>query len=254
MRKETTQTVFLYQDKMPFVNGAIKVFLDEYRVPTDTLDITTTLKNPLQVMPQLLISDAKVLLENPSERAFLYDCCIEQGTHFLIVDDKELVNQLMEITSPAVVAEKFVRPINAKEVAQKVVEILENIRNRSLRKTILVVDDSPTFLRTASEWLEEEYNVCVCPSAFAAIKLINVKKPDMILLDYEMPVCSGAQFLEMMNVELGDEHPPVMFLTSKNDKETVQELLALKPQGYMLKTQAKESILTNIRMYFEKEM
>ena len=58
----------------------------------------------------------------------------------------------------------------------------------------------------------------------------------------------------MMNVELGNDHPPVMFLTSKNDKETVKELLALRPQGYMLKTQAKESILSNIRMYFEKEI
>lgn len=254
MKQKMPQTVFLFKDKMPFVNGAIKVFLDEYHIPTDTLDITTCLKNPVRVMPQLIISDAKILLENPSERAFLYDSCIEQGTHFIIVDDKELVNQLMEITSPAVVAEKFVRPINSKEVAQSVMDILESIRKRSIRKTILIVDDSPTFLRTASEWLEEDYNVCVCPSAFAAIKLINVKRPDMILLDYEMPVCSGAQFLEMMNVELGNDHPPVMFLTSKNDKETVKELLALRPQGYMLKTQAKESILSNIRMYFEKEI
>jgi len=190
---------------------------------------------------------------SPKERAFLYDGCIEQGSHFLIVDEKDMVDKLMEITSPAIVAGTFYRPINAKEVAGKVMEILDTIRDRGLRKTIMVVDDSPTFLRTISEWLEEDYNVCVCPSAFTAIKLITVKNPDMILLDYEMPICSGAQFLEMLNSEHGTDHPPVMFLTSKNDKETVQELLALKPQGYMLKTQARESILSTIRMYFDKE-
>ncbi len=215
----------------------MKVFLDEHRILTDILEISACMKKKVEVMPQLIITDAETLLENPKERAFLYDSCIEQGAHFLIVDEKDLVDKLMEITSPAIVAETIYRPINAKEVTVKVMKILDTIRDRGLRKTIMVVDDWPTFLRTISEWLEEDYNVCVCPSAFIAIKLINVKNTDMILLDYEMPICSDCQLLEMLNSKYGTEHPSVMFLTSKNDKETVQEPLRLKPQGYMLKTQ-----------------
>lgn len=231
MMEQDVQVIFLFINNMSFVNGAMKVFLDEHRILTDILEISACMKKTVEVIPQLIITDAETLLENPKERAFLYDSCIEQGAHFLILDEKDLVDKLMEITSPAIVAEAFYRPINAKEVAVKVMEILDTIRDRGLRKTIMVVEDWPTFLRTISEWLEEDYNVCVCPSAFIATKLINVKYTDMILLDYEMPICSGGQLLEMLNSNYGTEHPPVMFLTSKNDKETVQELLRLKPQG-----------------------
>ncbi|MCR5666541.1 MAG: response regulator [Eubacterium sp.] len=253
MEQNEVQVLFVVHHNISFVNGALKVFLEEYEITTDLLEVSKCISNHPKIMPPLVIAEAELLLEFVQERAFLYDYCIEQGSHLLLVGEADNINTLMEVTSPTLVAEKFERPVNAKDVAEKVLELLEKIKNHGLRKQILVVDDSPAFLRTVTEWLEEEYNVSVCPSAFTAIKLISMKEPDLILLDYEMPVCSGAQFLEMLNSESEKERPPVIFLTSKNDQETVRELLALKPQGYLLKTQPKESILVSIRNFFEKE-
>ncbi|SDB06927.1 response regulator [Eubacterium oxidoreducens] len=253
MEQNEIQVLFVIHHNISFVNGALKVFLEEYNIKTDVLEISKCISNHPKVMPPLVIAEAEMLLEFVQERGFLYDYCIEQGSHIILVDEAENIESLMEVTSPALVAEKFQRPVNAKDVAEKVEELLERIKNHGLRRQVLVVDDSPAFLRTITEWLEDDYNVSVCPSAFAAIKLISIKRPDLILLDYEMPVCSGAQFLEMLNSEEQKERPPVIFLTSKNDQQTVQELLQLKPQGYILKTQPRDSILVSIRNFFEKE-
>ena len=73
--------------------------------------------------------------------------------------------------------------------------------------------------------------------------MIEVTKPDLILLDYEMPVCSGAQFLEMLHSEPQTKNIPVIFLTSRSDEETVKKVIELGPQGYLLKSQPKEKIL-----------
>ncbi|MCQ2979188.1 MAG: response regulator, partial [Clostridia bacterium] len=125
---------------------------------------------------------------------------------------------------------------------------------RNGQRKILVVDDSPVFLRTISEWLELCYNVSICPSATAAFHMIEVTKPDLILLDYEMPVCTGAQFLEMLHSEQQTKDIPVIFLTSRSDEETVKKVLELGPQGYLLKSQPKENILEALQKYFAKDL
>ena len=46
---------------------------------------------------------------------------------------------------------------------------------------------------------------------------------------------------------------PVMFLTSKNDKESIQQVLSLKPEGYILKTTKPEQIVQMIEEFFNKQ-
>ena len=89
-------------------------------------------------------------------------------------------------------------------------------------------------------------------SAAMAISFLATNKPDLILLDYEMPVCSGPQFLEMIRAEISTSRIPVIFLTAKGDKESVKSVLALKPAGYLLKTMNAEQIVENIDNFFEK--
>ena len=45
---------------------------------------------------------------------------------------------------------------------------------------------------------------------------------------------------------------PVIFLTGKSDKNSVMQVMGLKPQGYLLKTIEKEELLYQIRAFFEK--
>lgn len=73
---------------------------------------------------------------------------------------------------------------------------------------------------------------------------------DLILLDYEMPVTDGPQVLEMLRSDDETKSIPVIFLTGKDDKESVMSVLALKPEGYILKTSGKEEIENTLRTFF----
>lgn len=123
--------------------------------------------------------------------------------------------------------------------------------NYTVKKNILVIDDSPSYLRMIAGWLDNDYNVRACPTVSAAFHMIEVSQPDLILLDYEMPICNGAQFLQMLRSEPMTAEIPVVFLTSSDDKETVLSLLALKPKGYLLKNQPQSVIMERIRKFLD---
>lgn len=103
------------------------------------------------------------------------------------------------------------------------------------RRNILVVDDSPTTLRTIKAMLEEKYNVTCVPSGIKAIAQLEKRRPDLILLDYAMPVMDGKETLRLIRAEEDYAGIPVVFLTSLADKEHVTSVLSLKPNGYLLK-------------------
>ena len=73
------------------------------------------------------------------------------------------------------------------------------------------------------------------------------------MLDYEMPVCNGRQVLEMIRSEQELTDIPVIFLTNKVDQESVRQVIALKPEGYLLKSQSTESVKREIDQFFEKK-
>ena len=113
-------------------------------------------------------------------------------------------------------------------------------------------DDSGAVLRNVKGWLGEKYQVALANSGAMAIKYLTLNRPDLVLLDYEMPVVDGKQVLEMMRTEAEFSTIPVIFLTSKSDKESVMNVMGLKPEGYLLKTMPPEEIVKNIDAFFQK--
>lgn len=79
-----------------------------------------------------------------------------------------------------------------------------------------------------------------------------MNRPDLVLLDYEMPICDGKQTLEMIRSDRDIADIPVMFLTSRSDKDSVKNVKALKPEGYLLKTMPDDFILKTLEDFFEK--
>ena len=124
---------------------------------------------------------------------------------------------------------------------------------REAQKSILLVDDDPTFLKMMKGWLDSDYRVTIVTSGTQALMYIADNRPDLILLDYEMPVISGPQVLEMIRSETKVDNIPVMFLTGKGDRESVLKVLALKPEGYLLKSLNREQILASLIEFFDKK-
>jgi CheY-like chemotaxis protein len=87
-------------------------------------------------------------------------------------------------------------------------------------------------------------------SGLQAIKWLGKNSVDLILLDHEMPITSGPQVLEMLRSDEETKDIPVMFLTGKSDKESVMAVVALRPEGYFLKTIQKAELLEKLEEFF----
>lgn len=126
--------------------------------------------------------------------------------------------------------------------------------NRKLdpKQKILVVDDSMTIRMGMRRLLAGKYEVSEVDSGTAAIRAITLDRPDLILLDYEMPVCDGSHVFEMLRSEKEFEDIPVIFLTSRDDPESVRKVLSLKPEGYLLKYLKPADIKNRIDEFFNK--
>ncbi len=120
------------------------------------------------------------------------------------------------------------------------------------KKKILVVDDSDFMRSRMIKLLEQDYEMAEAGSSLSAIKSLTVDRPDLILLDYEMPVCDGRQTLEMIRSEKDTADIPVIFLTGRGDRESVQKVMELKPERYLLKTMTDQDVKKNIDAFFAK--
>lgn len=147
----------------------------------------------------------------------------------------------------------FLRPLNVKELVEKLNNVVESRDLEKQKKNILVVDDDSTMLRTLKLWLSDKYKVYMANSGVNAISLLAKNKVDLILLDYEMPVANGPQVLEMLRSEPSTKDTPVMFLTARNDKESVLSVMDLKPEKYLLKTMPPDVLMQNIDDFFESQ-
>ena len=110
-----------------------------------------------------------------------------------------------------------------------------NIDTLTVKKSILLVDDSNIQLRALNDLLKTKYEVRMATSGMQALTLIGKKKPDMIFLDYEMPICDGRMTFEMIKELDEAKDIPVVFLTGVSDKEHIEAVLELRPAGYLLK-------------------
>ena len=121
------------------------------------------------------------------------------------------------------------------------------------KKKILVVDDSYFVRTTMLHLLSDDYQVLTADSCISAIRSITLARPDLVLLDYEMPVCNGSQILEMIRSEKDFSDLPVIFLTCRVDRDSVRRAISLKPEGYLSKSLPAESVKKEIDRFFEND-
>ena len=115
------------------------------------------------------------------------------------------------------------------------------------KKTILTIDDSGIFLRMLNGILHEEYDVRMATSCQKALVSICEKKPDLILLDYEMPMCNGKETMIKIREIESNKNIPIVFVTAVNKVEHIKAVLSLKPAGYVLKPIDKDKLLELIK-------
>ncbi|MCR5725157.1 MAG: response regulator [Treponema sp.] len=126
--------------------------------------------------------------------------------------------------------------------------------NRRDEKRILVVDDEPIMLRSAKVWLGDDFDVALVNSGETAISYLNVHPVDLVLLDHRMPGLSGPDVLKVLRRNEQTKNIPVIFLTARNDKESIVQVMALKPNGYILKSMSPEEIKESVVDFFKNRI
>ncbi|MCI8269738.1 MAG: response regulator [Lachnospiraceae bacterium] len=155
------------------------------------------------------------------------------------------------IIAPHLLEDGIGTPLDVSNAMSEIEKYLMGKEKQTKRK-ILVVDDSSTIRMGIKRLLSEDYDVSEVSSGVAAIRAITLDKPDLVLLDYEMPVCDGSHVLEMLRSENEFSDISVIFLTSRDDQESVRKVLALKADGYLLKYLKPTEIKNRIDEFFSR--
>jgi two-component system chemotaxis response regulator CheY len=100
----------------------------------------------------------------------------------------------------------------------------------------LVVDDSRVVRKAARRLLEGfGFTVREAEDGQQALDACRDTLPDLVLLDWNMPVMDGLEFLRAVRAEYGPDRPLVMLCTTENTPDKIVEALDAGAQEYVMK-------------------
>jgi two-component system, chemotaxis family, chemotaxis protein CheY len=103
-------------------------------------------------------------------------------------------------------------------------------------KTCLVVDDSKVIRKVARHILETlDFTVDEAEDGREALSHCDASMPDVVLLDWNMPVMGGMEFLKTLRQRPGKFQPKVVFCTTENDSAHIRAAIEAGADEYVMK-------------------
>lgn len=114
-----------------------------------------------------------------------------------------------------------------------------------------MADDHPVFIQGLMTILKQEKNIEVLGQASdgrTALTMVHKYKPDVAILDVQMPEPDGLQLVEVLNAE----HNPIkiIILTMYKEESIIKKVLELGVKGYVLKENAIDDIIDSINIVY----
>ncbi|MBQ9564986.1 MAG: response regulator [Synergistaceae bacterium] len=180
---------------------------------------------------------------------YVKDLVEDKGIRFFVIGTQDEIDTVIG-KSASYVAQTYTRPVDLPSLIKTLQKESEAVDKLKEFKSILIVDDDATALRSMKSLLSSRYKILVANSGMNAITILAKNHVDLILLDFEMPVVNGPKVLEMIRSDPNAANIPVMFLTAKGDKHSIMEVVRLKPEKYLLKTMLPKEIMDSIDEFF----
>ena len=119
-----------------------------------------------------------------------------------------------------------------------------------MMKTCLVVDDSKVIRKVARHILEAlHFNVEEAGDGREALDRCEAGNlPDVILLDWNMPVMSGMEFLRSLGASALTNRPKVVFCTTENDVAHIRAAIEAGADEYMMKPFDRDTLESKLQL------
>jgi two-component system chemotaxis response regulator CheY len=116
-------------------------------------------------------------------------------------------------------------------------------------KTCLVVDDSKVIRKVARHILETlEFQVSEACDGREALDACLVSAPDVILLDWNMPVMSGMDFLRALRSSEMPSRPKVVFCTTENGMAYIRAAIEAGADEYVMKPFDRDTLESKLQI------
>ena len=115
------------------------------------------------------------------------------------------------------------------------------------KRHILIVDDEFSNRLILKNILLQEYEVSECANGIEALDFIEMRRPDLILLDVMMPLMNGYEFCQAIKEDPETADIPILFITLLADTRQVVKAFDLGAADYLTKPFYGEEVLARIR-------
>lgn len=117
-------------------------------------------------------------------------------------------------------------------------------------KTILIADDEPDVLKVLRFRLTKRgYNVLTAVNGKEALDLAREKRPDLLIVDYRMPVMDGEELCRKLKDDDELKRIPVIFITAAAESISDQQWNSIPADDYIIKPFEPEDLLEKVRRF-----
>jgi DNA-binding NarL/FixJ family response regulator len=115
---------------------------------------------------------------------------------------------------------------------------------------VVVADDNPAFLKKMTSLLERDFDVvATAADGQSALDLISRFKPEVAVLDFQMPALNGLEVTRELAKDLN--HPHVVICSLETDADLVQAAHAAGAIGYVFKSRIASDLVSTVRSAIE---
>ncbi len=122
-----------------------------------------------------------------------------------------------------------------------------NSQASNVGNNILIIDDDPDILKFLVGLFDDHIGVSFASSGAKALEHVQANKPDLILLDVEMPEMDGFAVCRQLKSDPASQHIPVIFLTGMADEKYITEGLRLGAVDYITKPIDAKIVIAKVK-------
>jgi len=140
-------------------------------------------------------------------------------------------------------ADYVIKPFSATKLVESIESILnpDEYREESFEDAdgnkphVLVVDDVSSMLRAMQYALQDRYKVFILSKSEDVMDFLRTKKPELIVLDYLMPVLNGFDLIPMIRTLPEHKETPIIIITTEGTHDHVSEAMSIGASDFIVK-------------------